>query len=158
MKEPSSWGFTPGERGALLLICAAVMAGIGYRWFQQAALPEIVPLTTEDSSAVAAIARASALGDSVPLWATEHHAGDSALVQVADAPGSGVIIDLNSANQEQLESLPGIGPVLARRILETRTQMRGFTRIDDLLEVTGIGPRRLQTLRSLVTCSPTPPK
>jgi competence protein ComEA len=60
-------------------------------------------------------------------------------------------IDLNSATAEQLEAIPGIGPVLAQRIIEYR-QMRGrFQSVDELLEVRGIGPKRLESMRPYVT-------
>ncbi|MCS7065999.1 MAG: helix-hairpin-helix domain-containing protein [Fimbriimonadales bacterium] len=59
-------------------------------------------------------------------------------------------VDLNRATAEELEALPGIGPVLAARIVEYR-QMRGrFQSVDELLEVRGIGPKRLEQLRPYV--------
>ncbi len=55
-------------------------------------------------------------------------------------------VNVNTAGAEELERLPGIGPTLARRIVEHR-QARGlFRRIEDLLEVKGIGPRLLRRL------------
>jgi competence protein ComEA len=62
-------------------------------------------------------------------------------------------IDLNKATKEQLESLPGIGPVLASRILEERSRGR-FQSIDDLQRVSGIGPKRLEALRPLAHATP----
>jgi competence protein ComEA len=49
-----------------------------------------------------------------------------------------------------LDTLPGVGPVLARHILDYRTQHGGFTSVDQLREVTGIGDRRFADLRDLV--------
>lgn len=60
-------------------------------------------------------------------------------------------LDLNRATAEQLEALPGIGPVLSRRIVEYRQAHGGFTRIPDLLRVTGIGPKRLAAIERFVT-------
>ncbi|MGW2325042.1 helix-hairpin-helix domain-containing protein [Streptomyces sp. NPDC001700] len=65
------------------------------------------------------------------------------------APAAGVI-SLNSATAEQLDTLPGVGPVLARHILDYRTQHGGFRSIDELREVNGIGDRRFADLRPLV--------
>jgi competence protein ComEA len=60
------------------------------------------------------------------------------------------VVDLNVADATQLESLPGIGPTLAAAIVEHRTRNGRFRSVDDLLEVPGIGPARLATLRPLV--------
>ena len=58
-------------------------------------------------------------------------------------------LDLNSAALADLDALPGIGPVLAQRILDRRLQHR-FTSVDELGEVSGIGPTLLERLRALV--------
>lgn len=60
-------------------------------------------------------------------------------------------IDLNHATLDQLVELPGVGPVLAQRILDFRTAQGRFTSVDELAEVTGIGERRLAELRPRVT-------
>jgi competence protein ComEA len=60
-------------------------------------------------------------------------------------------LDLNSASAADLETLPGVGPATAAAILEHRTKIGAFRRVDDLLEVTGIGPAKLEALRDLVT-------
>lgn len=67
----------------------------------------------------------------------------------AGAPPGGVI-SLNSATADQLDTLPGVGPVLARHILDYRTQHGAFRSIDELREVNGIGDRRFADLRPLV--------
>lgn len=59
-------------------------------------------------------------------------------------------IDLNTATGDQLESLPGVGPVLAQRILDWRTAHGGFGSVDELTEVSGIGEATLADLRTLV--------
>ncbi len=60
-------------------------------------------------------------------------------------------IDLNTATPEQLEAIPGIGPVLAQRIVEYRKMHGKFQSVDDLLEVHGIGRKRLENMRPYVT-------
>src|SRR5512133_1269122 len=59
-------------------------------------------------------------------------------------------VHLNSATPEQLDALPGVGPVTAQKIIDYRTQHGGFGSVDELDAVPGIGPARLADLRSLV--------
>ncbi|WP_332328210.1 ComEA family DNA-binding protein [Streptomyces sp. WMMC940] len=65
------------------------------------------------------------------------------------APGAGPL-SLNTATVEQLDTLPGVGPVLAQHILDYRTEHGGFRSVDELREVTGIGDRRFADLEPLV--------
>ena len=60
-------------------------------------------------------------------------------------------VDLNTASAEQLDALPGVGPVTAKAIIDWRSQHGKFTSVDQLGEVDGIGPARLAKLRDLVT-------
>ena len=69
----------------------------------------------------------------------------------ADAAGGGGAVDLNEATIAQLETLPGVGPTIAGAIVEHREREGPFRTVDDLLDVTGIGPARLAQLRPLVT-------
>ncbi|WP_443059881.1 helix-hairpin-helix domain-containing protein [Streptomyces sp. NBC_00467] len=59
-------------------------------------------------------------------------------------------VSLNSATAEQLDTLPGVGPVLAHHIIDYRTQHGGFRSVDELREVNGIGDRRFADLQNLV--------
>jgi competence protein ComEA len=65
--------------------------------------------------------------------------------------GESAPMDLNSATVEQLDTLPGVGPVLAQRIVGWRQQHGGFRRVDDLQQVPGIGARKFADLKPLVT-------
>jgi competence protein ComEA len=56
-------------------------------------------------------------------------------------------IDLNAATAAQLESLPGVGPVLAQRIVDWRTEHGRFTSVDELQEVTGVGQKKFESLK-----------
>lgn len=59
-------------------------------------------------------------------------------------------VSLSTATAEQLDTLPGVGPVLAQHIVDYRTQHGGFRSVDELREVNGIGDRRFADLRPLV--------
>ncbi|MFJ4845143.1 MULTISPECIES: helix-hairpin-helix domain-containing protein [unclassified Streptomyces] len=67
------------------------------------------------------------------------------------APAPPAAVSLNGATADQLDTLPGVGPVLARHILEYRAQHGGFTSVDQLRDVNGIGDRRFADLKPLVT-------
>lgn len=60
-------------------------------------------------------------------------------------------INLNSATAEQLDTLDGVGPTTAQKILEYRSQHGGFSSIDDLAQISGIGPKKLEALKAQVT-------
>jgi competence protein ComEA len=79
--------------------------------------------------------------------------------RVAGAPGaaaggsavSGARVSLSSATVEELDELPGIGPVTAQKIVDYRMKNGGFRSVDDLDAIPGIGPARVEQLRDLVT-------
>ena len=60
-------------------------------------------------------------------------------------------MDINTADQAALETLPGVGPVTALAILEWRTEHGAFTSVDELLEVSGIGDATLAEIAPHVT-------
>lgn len=60
------------------------------------------------------------------------------------------IININSATSAQLQTLDGIGPAYAQRIIEYREANDGFDSIDELLNVNGIGPVRLENIRPYI--------
>lgn len=65
--------------------------------------------------------------------------------------GTGAKVNLNTAAQADLETLPGIGPALARRIIAYRTEHGAFGSVEELRDVSGIGEVRFAELRELVT-------
>jgi competence protein ComEA len=65
------------------------------------------------------------------------------------SPGDG-IVHINSANAQELQRLPGVGPAIAQNILEYRARTGGFARPDQIIEVKGIGPKKWETMRQFV--------
>ncbi len=68
---------------------------------------------------------------------------------LAEAPVGPV--SLSSATVEELDQLPGVGPITAQKIVDYRTEHGPFSSVDDLDSVPGIGPTRIEQLRDLVT-------
>jgi len=65
--------------------------------------------------------------------------------------GGTTLININSAGETELEGLPGVGPVTAAAIIDYRTQNGPFATVDDLIDVTGIGPSTLEQIRPFAT-------
>jgi competence protein ComEA len=76
--------------------------------------------------------------------------GAASVADVPESPGEGGRVHLNTATLEDLDALPGIGPVTAQRILDYREEHGAFQSVDELDAVSGIGPARLEQLRELV--------
>ena len=72
-------------------------------------------------------------------------------VAAGQGPSAGGPVNLNTATLEQLQTLPGVGPVLAQRILDYRDQHGGFATVADLQKVTGIGASKYNDLKNRVT-------
>jgi competence ComEA-like helix-hairpin-helix protein len=120
---------TGPERTALLFFGAALLLGSAvevYRW------------RFEDPLRDFRVIRAQAHPDA--------YKADS-----LSAPALDQLLDLNRATIEELEGLPGIGPVLARRIVEHRRNKGPFAAPEALREVPGIGPKKFAALRPHIT-------
>jgi competence protein ComEA len=92
------------------------------------------------------LARVLTDGERIEVGGAQADAGSGG---VGGAGGTGPL-DLNTATAEQLDALPGIGPVTAAKILAWRSTHRRFSVVDELAEVPGIGPKTLEDLRPLV--------
>lgn len=77
-------------------------------------------------------------------------AQDGKTVSAAPRAKAEAKLDLNRATLEQFQQLPGIGPALARRLIDHRHASGQFRSVEDLRKVKGIGPKRIERLRPLV--------
>jgi competence protein ComEA len=101
------------------------------------------PLPGTDTTALN-LARPLADGEQILVGVPGSAAGGST------TPGEGVPVSLNSATAVQLDALPGVGPVLAQHIIDFRGRHGGFTSVQQLHQVPGIGDRKFTTLSALV--------
>jgi competence protein ComEA len=77
-------------------------------------------------------------------------AGADPVSAPAGQPGPADQVDLNTASLTALDTLPGVGPVTAQRILDWRTEHGRFDSVNQLREIDGIGPSRFAKLKELV--------
>jgi competence protein ComEA len=104
-------------------------------------------------AAAASVNLAAPLADGEQVLVPSLAGGAAGVATAAGAASPSAPVDLNSATVEQLDALPGIGPVTAQKIVDYRTEHGPFTSVDDLDAIPGIGPARIENLRGLVTPS-----
>ena len=86
------------------------------------------------------------------VTAREEVNGSSASSPVSEPTATEpVIININTATSEQLQTLPSIGPVIANRIIAYRTENGAFASTAELLNVSGIGEKKLEAILDLIT-------
>jgi len=135
---------TPGERKALLFLGAVLTLGGGVRVARAVGSD-----TRSDPSTKAAIERQIEAVDSV----RKHGRKKKARKPKPDVPAVPAIIDLDVATAEQIETLRGIGPSLAKRIVADRDSLGPFGSLDGLQRVKGVGRKLAAKIDSTVTFS-----
>jgi competence ComEA-like helix-hairpin-helix protein len=141
LKRIADWlVLTKTERKVILFLSITLLCGMGIRFYYK-----IIPLAprfeyrAQDST-----------------FAAANEQTDATIEKIDDTSRAGRAdyrkkLDINTATKEQLIDLPGIGEILAGRILEHRATEGRFTSIDELLEIKGITPKRLEKIRALIS-------
>ncbi|MEW6717921.1 MAG: helix-hairpin-helix domain-containing protein [Chloroflexota bacterium] len=102
---------------------------------------------------------AAPLEDGERIWvpvAGKNPAPTSSANQPPNPQTTDSVININTATQEELESLPGIGPVTAEKIIVYRQEHGLFTSIEEIQNVSGIGPVMFEKIKNYITVGDTP--
>ena len=99
-----------------------------------------IPVKVEETTTEGSPAEASGAGT-----LTDEPQGAASPTSAPEWP-----VDINTATQSELESLPGIGPVLASRIIDYRAENGPFSKIEDIQNVSGIGPKTFERFKDLI--------
>ena len=86
-----------------------------------------------------------------PVSSVTEEASEMSSAAVSVVSQASGMLDINAATAAELETLPNIGPALAQRIVDYRTQIGGFTFTDQLLDVEGIGEKTFAGLKDYIT-------
>ena len=126
-------GFTRNEKMGLLFLAFGFISGMGVWIYRQYYEP--VPIISDYIL-------------NQELFSSEKV--NEKEINPEETKNPNLLVSINKATQEQLEYLPGIGPVMASRIIAYRDQHHGFRTIDELVEIKGIGEKTVEKLRPYI--------
>lgn len=139
---------TKGEIQAVIFVAVSMLAGaviLLVKQYDSDFLPDLGPASAHGRlNAAIETESASAAVDN-----SQTHLSSARADSGQPADGN-LLVPVNTAPASELQKLPGIGPKLAEAIVDYRTRSGPFERVDELLEVKGIGPAKLGRIRPLV--------
>lgn len=133
----------------MLAATAVLVLRIGWATYEQKT-PEATIRGGADEAAALSIPKPEPLGGNLAPDGALRKAERKEQAAKKDPSGNNSKLDINSATVQDLQRLPGIGAVLAQRVIEHRKAYGPFQTIDDLKSVKGIGPKRIEHLRAWV--------
>jgi competence protein ComEA len=175
MTTPPRMFQSPSWRRRLWILFAALVCAISLGWIGWKSSTEPAAAAVAAASDTVSIVRSDASVDTDSVLAARFTAAedapmllDSAGLDTLDAAAppsavevladGGVIVDLNTANEEELKRLPSVGPARARAIVELRRRLGRFKGVDDLARIKGFGRATLRKLRPLTRASSPDPR
>jgi competence protein ComEA len=105
----------------------------------------------EDGAQVIALSQLPATQPTLQPTAATRSESIALPTRIQSPTPKGQKININTATQEELESLPMIGPALAKQIIAYRTAHGPFKKIEDIVDVPGIGPKTFEVIKDLIT-------
>ncbi len=138
-------GFTRNEVKVVLFLSATFLIGLAVRWLAPA---ETAPASGTPFDYTLLDSEFAARSQSPDSPAAGSGAAITSRTPAKSPPAEGV--NLNSASEQDLTALPGVGPATAARILRYRDEHGEFASVDHLLRVPGIGAKKLERLRPYI--------
>jgi comEA protein len=146
------FGFTSAESAVILFLAAGAIVGAALRMTGNGSRPGRVEEDYRIHDSVFTVRAAASVPDSMtPAEVPGSRAGASARGHGTTKAAPAGRVDINRAGLEALQSLPGIGPSTAARIMEYRTVNGPFARIEDIMNVPSIGAKKFEKIKPYLT-------